>query len=366
MVPAVTIIPLTARLRSFKEGTDARLAGRPKNGSGFVAGPENRLVGQIFQQMVATAKLPAAVSTLVLVGPSGSGKTHLASGIANLWAERRDHSSASVARQATYLTAPDFRRQLDQAIESRTIARFREQLRTSRLLVLDDLHRLPPAPYVQEELLSTLDALPGDSLLLVTSSQLPVLIAGLLPAISSRLAAGLTLQLAPLGPQARSELLSQCLASLERSIESAAIELYASRVEGEAPQVLRAVSELCTFVPRHGSIDGGQMKRFLDDRESRSHTTVDEIVKLVARYHKLSPKLLTSSTRRRTLVEARGVVIYLARHVLGTSFEQLGQALGGRDHSTIMHSLRRIEETLPHDPRLQSCVDELKRLLRAA
>lgn len=362
MVPAVTTIPLSARLRSPTHGTDARFAGRQNGGrgSGFVAGPENRIVSQVFARLATSATLPAATNTLALVGPSGSGKTHLARGIVDLWTERPDIPSA------LYLTAPDFRRQLDQAIESRTTTRFRQQLRSAQLLVIDDLHRLPTAPYVQEELLGTLDTLPTDGLLLVTSSQLPVSITGLLPAITSRLHAGLTLQLAPLGPQARGELLKQCLGALERSVEPAAVELFASSVEGEAPQVLRAVFELAAGVPRYGLIDLAQMKRYLDERVSRSSTTVDDIVKLVARYYKLSPKLLASSTRRRTLVEARGIVIYLARHLLGTSFEQLGQALGGRDHSTIMHSFRRIAETLPHDPRMRSCVDELQRILRAA
>jgi chromosomal replication initiator protein len=161
-------------------------------------------------------------------------------------------------------------------------------------------------------------------------------------------------------------LLVQCLAALDRLIDPMAVELFTDGLDGEAPQVLRAVAELCSFVPSHATIDAAQMKRYLDQRASRVNATVEDIVRLVARYHKLSPRMLASNTRRRTLVEARSVVIYLARHLLGTSFEQLGQALGGRDHSTIMHSFRRIEEALPRDRRLKACVDELQRLLRAA
>lgn len=362
MVPAVTTIPLSARIGHLAERSDAHLVERTQRCRelGFVAGPENRIVGHVFAQLIATAKLPGATNTIVLVGPSGSGKTHLVRGISELWQQQY------ASQGAIYLTAPDFRRQLDQAIEHRTTGRFRAQLRTSRLLVLDDLHRLPTAPYVQEELIGTLDALPADGLLLTTSSHLPINIAGLMPAIVSRLHTGLTLQLAPLGPQARGELLTQCLSTLDRSIDPAAIELFVGQVEGEAPQVLRAVAELSAAVPRQNSIDVERMQRYLDHLASRSNITVDVIVRLVARYHKVSSRTLTSGTRRRTLVEARSVVIYLARHLLGTSFEELGQALGGRDHSTIMHSFRRIEKTLAHDPRLRACVDELRRLLRAA
>jgi chromosomal replication initiator protein len=296
----------------------------------------------------------------LLVGPTGSGKSHLTYGLAERWARRPG------SPQVTYLSAPDFRRQLDQAIAARSTASFRQQLRASELLVIDDLHKLPTASYVQEEFLNTLDALPADCRLLVTSSQMPVAIPGLLTAVSSRLAGGLILQLAPLGRQARAELLGQYLSELDRTLEPAALELFATRVEGEAPQVLRAAAELCAVVPRHETVDEAQMKRFLDARVSRCRTTVEDIVKLVARYHKLSPRMIASSTRRRALVEARGVVVYLARRLLGTSFEQLGQALGGRDHSTIMHSFHKIEETLPRDPQLKSSIEELQRLLRAA
>src|SRR5690606_7015702 len=112
--------------------------------------------------------------------------------------------------------------------------------------------------------------------------------------------------------------------------------------------------ELCNLVPRQGLIDEALMKRFLDARSGQSQTSVEEIINLVARYHKISPRLIASSARRRALVEARGVVVYLARRLLGTSFEQLGQALGGRDHSTIMHSFYKIEQTLPQNPQLKS------------
>lgn len=328
--------------------------------SGFIAGPENRLVGAIADRLVHSQNDSFGFRTIALIGPSGSGKTHLARGIADLWSQRSEKSNA------IYVTALDFRRRLDHAIASHTTSGFRHEFRSANLLVLDDLHRLPAAPYVQEELLGLLDAMPENGLFLATSSQLPVSIPGLLPAITNRLAAGLLLELAPLGHHARGELLAQCLAAQDRQIDPAAVEMFAARLDGEAPQVLRAVAELCAAIPRHACIDEPQMKRFLDLRTNNGSASVHDIVKLVARYHKISPKMLTSSTRRRALVEARGVVIYLARHLLGTSFEQLGQALGGRDHSTIMHSFRQIEKSLANDLQLRSCIDDLKRLLRAA
>ena len=226
MVDGVVDIPLPGRpLES--DGED----GRRVASCHFLAGPENRLVEVAVRSVIDETPQrqpdcpdspPAAscYNPLVLHGPSGTGKSHIARGLAAAW-KARDR------RQRVVLTtAVDFARELADAIESQAVEEFRTKYRTADLLVFEDLGQLATRKSgklsAQEELVHTLDALLADGRwVVVTASAAPAELPGLLPALQSRLAAGLTIPLAPPGPAARLAVLRQ-LADLRESATAGA------------------------------------------------------------------------------------------------------------------------------------------------
>ncbi|HEX2473484.1 MAG TPA: helix-turn-helix domain-containing protein, partial [Lacipirellulaceae bacterium] len=107
-----------------------------------------------------------------------------------------------------------------------------------------------------------------------------------------------------------------------------------------------------------------QPDRLLAAKDDR-RPTLPEIIALVARHYSVQQKLLKSNSRKQRLVRARATVIYLARELSDASYEQIGRALGGRDHTTIMHNFRKVQRERQHDFAMQETLEDLRRILLA-
>ena len=334
----------------------------------FVAGPENRLVAATFRRLFGLADLPRAAGSaatpgeghptvIALFGPSGTGKTHLARGLVHHWQQSHGNESAD------YFTAQDFRQQLVEAMDQDAVIDFRRRFRTRELLVIDDLHRLPPDEYLLHELRFTLDAYEESAGVVLVTSHRPVTALGnLTPDLRSRLASGLMLQLAAPGKAARVRIVQHVAAMLRRPLSDEAVSQLADGLRGTASQLIGALYELYAGISDSASTDIEHADRLLSDREAR-RPALSEIVAIVAKYYGLSQKQLKSSSRKQAVVQGRATIIYLARELTGASYVEIGRALGGRDHTTVMHSYKKIERDRQRDLATQEALDDLRRIL---
>lgn len=318
----------------------------------FVAGPENEIAVPALQRLLAgedLSDLGLQFNPLVLVGPTGLGKSHLCRGVLRQW---RKHDAQAALE---YFTASDFARQLRDSRDANELEDFRQHVSSLQLLVIEDLHRLSPRPFVQRELRDVLDVLiDAEACVIVTSQQSPLEIPNLDPGLCDRLMAGLTLHLQPPGIEARRQLLALSASGKGISLDEAQLDQMAARLEGTVPQLLRAISEY--------SLNSQQAQLPV---QSQSPLKLRQIIAVVARYFSVTQAALCSSARRKTLVYARGVVAFLARQLTELSYSQIGQALGRRDHSTIMHASRTIESRIASDTTTRRDIEELKRILTA-
>jgi chromosomal replication initiator protein len=290
---------------------------------------------------------------LALFGPSGVGKTHMSRGLVRHWQNRRGPSSAE------YITAQDFRHLFNEAMSDNSVLAFRERFRTRELLAIDELHRLPGDDYLQQEMRATIDTLEErGAIIAVTSTQPVTALPNLSPDLRSRFASGLMLQLAAPGVAARMRIVQHVSSALGRPLPDEAIQRLASGLHGTASRLIGAIFELCAEL--QNSTD--QPDRLLAANDDR-RPTLPEIVALVARHYGVQQKLLKSNSRKQRLVRARATVIYLARELSDTSYEQIGRALGGRDHTTIMHNFRKVQRERQHDFALQETLEDLRRIL---
>jgi chromosomal replication initiator protein len=201
--------------------------------------------------------------------------------------------------------------------------------------------------------------------MVATSTRPVTALPTLSPDLRSRLASGLMLQLAPPDIAARIRIVRQISEALGRPLSDNAVEQLAEGLQGNASRLIGAIFELCAELAelRQGtgsSSDGAA--RLLEACDKRL-PTLREIVSLVARHYGVSQKLLRSNSRKQCLVRARATAIFLARDLTKASYEQIGQALGGRDHTTIMHSFRKVERERQHDLAMQETLADLRRLL---
>jgi chromosomal replication initiator protein len=335
--------------------------------SAFIAGPENRVAASAINRLLASESDRTATRILSIYGVSGTGKTHLARGLVQSWQER-DGSDTAGANTAEYFTAADFRHALADAIRAESVNAFRARLRGLRLLAIDDIDRLPRDANLQTELRNTIDALEeSGAMLIVTSSSATSAARSLSVDVRSRLAAGLELRLAPPEEAARQRLAQHVSAALGRPLSTEAAERLAAGVTGTAGDVFGALFELHGDLSKPiGSdvraVEMFDVEKFLAGRAAR-RPVVRDILAAVAKYYRIPQKVLKSSSRRQSAVSARAMAIYLARELAGLSYDRIGESLGGRDHTTIMHSYRKIADALRHDAATRDALADLERQL---
>jgi len=355
VVDSIVEIPLAAKMRSTTQLGDASEQGGLR---AFIVGPENRLAEAAVRGVL---QRPApGYNPLVFYGPSGTGKSHLARGLAAAW--------RSNFRQRTfYASGADFVHEFTDAVDTHAVDDFRQRYGQVALLVLDDLSPLAHKGAVQQELIFLIDTLlaENDAQLIVTASAPPAMIAGLLPGLQSRLAAGLSVPLAPPSAGTRLVLLRRLAEQKQIELPAAVARLLADGLNETVPELLGAVLQLHVPAQLDGrTIDVEMARRYLADRFDAGQPTLREIASATARHFSLRVGDLRGPSRRRAVVAGRDAAIYLARQLTNHSLEQIGRHFGGRDHTTVLHSCRKTERLLKTDPAVRQAIDQLHRTWR--
>jgi chromosomal replication initiator protein len=321
----------------------------------FFAGPENCLIEPALSGVLC--RQPTHYNPLVLYGPSGTGKSHLARGLAATWKSNFPQSRVAFA------TAIDFAREMGEAFLTQSVEDFRARYRGANLSVFEDVGELATKPEAQEELAFTMDEIIGrGGQVVVTAAVSPREITGFSPALQSRLTAGLCVPLALPGPDTRLAILERWSNLRDVEMADSILKLLAEGLAGSVPELLGAMLQL--EVPaREGEfpIDAQQVRGFLSQRDSALRPKLRDIARLTARHFALRLADLRGPSRRRPVVAARDVAIYLCRQLTRETLSQIGDYFGGRDHTTILHACRKAEEMIQTDPAVGQAVDQLQR-----
>jgi chromosomal replication initiator protein len=259
-------------------------------------------------------------------------------------------------------TAIDFARELADAIETKTTDDFGGRYRQAALLIFEDLQHLLDKSAAQEELIHLLDSLVDNGArVVVTSPVAPGLLAGLQPALQSRLVAGLAVPLALPGRESRIKILRSLAADRGLSVSDEVFELLAEELSEGVPELMAAFGHLeLAAQTQQVPIDVRLAQRHLADRAMSHQPSLRDIALLTARHFSLKLGELRSSTRRRAVVTARGIAMYLARTLTTNSLDEIGRYFGGRDHTTVAHGCRKTEELLAAEPALRTAVEQLQ------
>jgi chromosomal replication initiator protein len=292
---------------------------------------------------------------VVFCGPTGVGKSLLLQGIVERWRQENPQSKVVVIHGA------DFARSYGHAVHTDTVTDHRTRLVRASLIAFDGLEELTKKPGAQQELIHTLDAALEGAVQVVVASRESVVPGGaFLPGLASRLAAGLVVPVAPPGTLARRTLVDVLVQNAAVPWTAEAVEVLSADHCGTAVELRHAVFQINQGANgKSQPIGGAAVRRFLEERAEQRRPTVTKIASRVAKRFRLKPADLQGKTRRREVVQARGVAMLLARRLTGASYEAVGRHFGGRDHSTVMHACRRIAEQVKSDPALERTVEEL-------
>ena len=333
----------------------------------FVEGHGNAFALAIARQLSQWAD--GHFNPVFFCGPYGYGKTHLLNAIA--WEAQRLRPDAKVV----YLTAERFLSNFLKAVSERQTATFKEALRTADLLLLDDVQFLSNKAASQEELLSTLTSLIEDGKRIVlTADRPPMALAEIEPRLRGHLASGLTCPIEPADRELRLEVARNRFQALGRlgvvagEPDAALLDHLVERTPGSMRELEGAVSTLA-------AVAGSRLQALTTDEAQallgsalrggpERRITVDEIQKTVAEHFSLKQADLLSARRTRTVARPRQIAMYLCKQHTTRSYPDIGRRFGGRDHTTVLHGVRRIEELLPKDEQIARDVEALTRKLR--
>ncbi len=307
----------------------------------------------------------ARFNPVMVYGPSGTGKTTYCRSLSQMWDQLNSESPA------LYFAGSDFAREFAEAVDGRHIEEFRKRLRIAGLLIIDGLDQLANRAAAQQELIVGLDwRLQHDANSLVASPQSAAKTHGLLPQLASRLSGGLSVPMTSPGPAARSLLVDQF--ADERSVQFSndakrrILDWIAS--EEQLPTV-PTIHQLLHRVTQSTSPDAAALIS-VEDVESAlgggNHHTVSlaTIAGEVATAYGVTVRELRSSTRRQPVVRARSTAMYLTRKITRNSLQEVGRYYGNRDHTTVIHACRKVENLMATDLATRNLVTELSRRMK--
>lgn len=332
----------------------------------FVVGKSNELAHAAAHRI--TEANESTFNPLFLYGGVGLGKTHLMHAIA--WEIRR----RAPERRVLYISAEKFMYQFVRALRFKDTMAFKQQFREVDVLMVDDIQFIAGKESTQEEFFHTFNTLiDKNHQVIISADRSPADLEGIEERIRSRLGWGLVADIHPTDYELRLGILQSKADSLSRTSKDIAIplevlEFLAQRVASNIRVLEGALNKVVAFASFSGKTITLEMaKDVLRDllRSSERRITIDEIQRKVADYYNVRMGDMLSARRSRAVARPRQIAMYISKQLTTRSLPEIGRKFGGRDHTTVIHAVKKVEELRQADPSLDEDVDLLLRSLEA-
>jgi chromosomal replication initiator protein len=312
---------------------------------------------------IAISKNPGkAYNPFLIFGGVGLGKTHLMQAIGNSIYETSDH-------EIIYTTSENFLNEYVQAIQDGTMKNFKNKFRYTDVLLIDDIQFFQNRDRVQEELFHTFNALlDAKKQLVFTCDRPPSELKKLDERLRSRFDQCLKVDLQPPRYEERCAILRATAENKNAQIPNEIIDLIGKNISSNVRDLISALNTLIAYTELMGKsltleIAQQQLKSvFYQPRQA--NLSIDNITRVVADYFSLTPNDLKGKKKTQNIVFPRQLAMYIGREMTDYSTTELGQEFGGRDHTTVMHSIEKIKEKLLTDPTLESTIDIIKQNIK--
>lgn len=324
----------------------------------FVVGPFNELAHAASQTVI---KNPGhAYNPLFIYGDTGRGKTHLMQAVGNqikkLYPEKK----------LFYMTSERFGSELFIAIQENKVQQFKDRYRKYDVVIMDDIQFFANKEKFQEELFHFFNTFKDSGRQLIFSSDKhPNIITGLEDRLRGRFSAGMVVDIPEPDLESRMVIVRAKCSTHNITLPEDVIEHLASSIEDNIREIEGIINVIsCQTQLKNKQLSLNEIKNILKNNTKPKKTlSVKEVVKIVSDFYNIDEESINNKTRRKEVVRPRQVVMYILREDFGMSFPSIGEKLGGRDHTTVIHSYEKVKEELKTDTLLSQEVGQVRSML---
>ena len=329
----------------------------------FIVGKPNELAFTACRRIAESTNIPTTgFNPLFLYGGVGLGKTHLMHAIA--WEKRKINPDLKIL----YLSAEKFMYEFIKALRFKNTVAFKDQFRSVDVLMIDDVQFIIGKESTQEEFFHTFNALVDQNRQIVVSAdKSPSDLEGLEERLRSRLGWGLVADIHPTTYELRLSIIEAKLEKYNINLSKDVAEFLAHKITSSVRELEGALTRLTAHVTLVGrEVDIEIAQDLLQDllRASDRRTTIDQIQKKVSEHFNLKISDMHSARRSRIIARPRQIAMYLSKNLTTRSLPEIGRKFGGRDHTTVIHAIKKVEELKKNDSNLSEDIEILTRSLQ--
>ena len=321
----------------------------------FIVGSFNELAYAASQAIIENPG--TKYNPFFIYGGTGLGKTHLIQAVGNSIKEKYPN------KKVHYMTLEKFATDFVSSLQSNKANSFKEKYRKYDLLIIDDIQFIGKMEKIQEELFHTFNTFhENNKQIIFSSDKHPNYIPELADRLKSRFSAGMIVDISPPDYESRLAILKVKLQELNIDLEQEILEYVALSVDGNIRELEGSLNIIiCQYKLKNKPLSLLEVKNLLkNNMKPKKNMAIKDVVKIVSEHYKLEEASIYEKTRKKEIVKARQVVMYVLREDFNVSYPLIGQKLGGKDHTTVIHSCLKIKTDIKNDPQLLQELEQIR------
>jgi len=323
----------------------------------FVVGPFNELA---FAATQAIIKRTAIYNPLFVYGSTGHGKTHLIQAVGN------HIKNSSPNKKIYYLTSEKFTLDLMNAISAGTANQFKEKYRKYDLLIVDDIQFFAGKQKTEEEFFHLFNSFyDNNKQIIFSSDKHPNFINGLEDRLKSRLNSGMIVEIPTPDLESRIQIFKIKSSQLSFAVSDEIIEYLASSVEGNVRELEGILNSIiCQSKLKGRDLTITEIKDLIKNNlKPKKNSSIKDVIKTIAEFYGITENEIYEKTRKTAVLKPRQVIMYILREDFNVSYPTIGEKLGGKDHTTVMHSCEKIKEDIKTNFSLTREISQIRSMI---
>lgn len=320
----------------------------------FIVGPFNEFAHAASQAII---KKPGIVyNPLFIYGGTGHGKTHLIQAVGN-------HMKNTSNKKVFYTTSEKFSQEYVNALQLNKPNFFKEKYRKYDVLIMDDIQFFSGKMQLQEQLFHLFNHLyENNKQIIFSSDKHPGLIQDLEDRLKSRFSAGMTVDIPTPDNESRAAIIRTKSSSSQYPLSKDVVEYLAYSVTGNIRELEGIINSItCQSELKNRDLSLSEVKNFVkNNTKPKKLVSAKEVVKTVAEFYNIEEQLIYDKTRKKEIIKPRQIIMYILREDFNISYPAIGEKLGGRDHTTVMHSCEKIKNDMKMDEMLIQEINQLR------